>query len=206
MPTITCPACGRRIDLPDAELSLPSIQCARCDNHFCPATGQLLDETAVAVLDGTGYEPTVPTPERAAESAPGLQPGTKAALFVLVGVLALFGVLLTVALSSSRKKDQPAAKAKTPSESSAEQGKPGGPEDYAPSGGTDYVLGVWGWVCLIWALILFLSLAILAWVAGDIRARAPDQAPLWCLVILVGNLLGLLLWLGARPPLPRPPV
>src|SRR5262245_57718101 len=110
MPTVTCPACGRHIDLPDAEMPLLSITCARCDNHFCPATGQLLDETAVAVLDGTGCEPTVPTPEMAAESAPGLQPGTKAAIFVLVGVLGLFGVLLVVALSSSRKKDQQPAK------------------------------------------------------------------------------------------------
>lgn len=37
MSLIICPSCGRSIDLPEAEMHLPSIQCAVCDTHFSPA-------------------------------------------------------------------------------------------------------------------------------------------------------------------------
>jgi tetratricopeptide (TPR) repeat protein len=37
MPSVVCPGCGRHIDLPEDELELPSITCARCDTAFCPA-------------------------------------------------------------------------------------------------------------------------------------------------------------------------
>src|SRR5262245_42921931 len=59
MPVVICPACGRHIHLPDEEMSLPSIQCARCDNHFRPATGEVSPrgQTAVALPD-TASPPT----------------------------------------------------------------------------------------------------------------------------------------------------
>src|SRR5262249_17848652 len=37
MTIVVCPGCGRHIDLPAHELSLPSITCAACDSLFAPA-------------------------------------------------------------------------------------------------------------------------------------------------------------------------
>ena len=65
MPVVVCPACGRHINLPNEEMSLPSIQCARCDNHFCPATGEVSPrgQTAVALPDTTREEPASRLPQ-----------------------------------------------------------------------------------------------------------------------------------------------
>jgi hypothetical protein len=35
MPLVTCPCCGRKIDLPFNELSL-TIECAKCEIRFQP--------------------------------------------------------------------------------------------------------------------------------------------------------------------------
>src|SRR5262245_27299275 len=37
MPTVVCPGCSRRIELPIHEVSLPSITCAVCNSLFAPA-------------------------------------------------------------------------------------------------------------------------------------------------------------------------
>src|SRR5262249_22943965 len=87
-----CPACGRHIHLPDADMSLPSIQCARCDNHFCPATGEVSPrgQTVVALPDTTREEPASRLPQTNPDSpAPRLQPGT----IIAVAIIALALVL-----------------------------------------------------------------------------------------------------------------
>jgi len=93
MPTVICPACGRHILLPAEEMSLPSIQCARCDNHFCPATGEVSPkgQTAVALPDTTREKPASRLPQRIPD-APALrvQPGT----IIAVAIIALALVLV----------------------------------------------------------------------------------------------------------------
>lgn len=65
-----------------------------------------------------------------------------------------------------------------------------------------------GWLETHKVLVAFTALFVadiilLVSFARDIRRRAPEQAALWCLVLLIGGLLGAVLWLAARPPLPR---
>jgi hypothetical protein len=126
MRTVICPACGRHINLPDTEMSLPSIQCARCDNHFCPATGEVSPrgQTAVALPDTAAEKTALPVP---LPEPPHVQRGTLVACAILVGVLVLFGVLLAVALRrepTDRSADQGGGdakgKAKPPSDEGAE--------------------------------------------------------------------------------------
>ncbi len=64
MSVVICPGCNRSIDLIPDELFLPSIQCAVCDLHFCPRTGEALyrDEAAMPLLD-TSYQTFAPMPE-----------------------------------------------------------------------------------------------------------------------------------------------
>jgi hypothetical protein len=48
------------------------------------------------------------------------------------------------------------------------------------------------------ALPIF-SLMILAWVYRDARSRGENGA-LWIIILLIGNILGLILWFVVRPP------
>src|SRR5215471_6775385 len=98
MPVVICPACGRHIDLPDAEMLLPSIQCARCDNHFCPATGEVSPrgQTAVALPDTTREEPASLLPQTIPDApAPRVQRGTIIAGAIIALALVLGTVVMT---------------------------------------------------------------------------------------------------------------
>jgi len=73
-------------------------------------------------------------------------------------------------------------------------------DDPAPAAGP-------GWIerHTVLLTVLFMVVAdviLLVSFTRDIRRRAPEQAALWCLVLLIGGLLGAVLWLAARPPLP----
>ncbi len=67
----------------------------------------------------------------------------------------------------------------------------------AEDGGSDGYFGAAA------AFIALGAVLFLVWLGHDIRSRAPDQAALWALVILVGNVFGVLAWLVLRPPLRR---
>jgi len=90
---VVCPGCGRSIDLPSHELSLPSITCARCDTVFVPSTGQLL---APAVPDDSPAEYASPPP-----------PLRRGALFAVGGAIALTLLLILVVIASRPSKERP---------------------------------------------------------------------------------------------------
>ena len=48
-------------------------------------------------------------------------------------------------------------------------------------------------------IFLALSVALLVWVARDAKARGMDSAILWMLLVFFLNLLGLIIYLLARP-------
>src|SRR5262245_26673366 len=50
-------------------------------------------------------------------------------------------------------------------------------------------------------LVLLTPIAILFAFGRDVRARAPEQAALWMILLLLFGPLGMLAWLAARPPL-----
>jgi hypothetical protein len=62
-------------------------------------------------------------------------------------------------------------------------------------------LFIWGWICFCVVAFFAVSILVIIVLAKDVRARAPDQVPLWCLLFLFGGLFSVIFWLAARPPL-----
>lgn len=52
---------------------------------------------------------------------------------------------------------------------------------------------------LIWLGVIGLQIALLVWVARDAKARGMDSAILWMLLVLFFPLLGIVIYLFARP-------
>jgi len=59
--------------------------------------------------------------------------------------------------------------------------------------------GCCGTLILIPILFTVLSIALLVWVARDAKSRGMDSAILWMLLVFFLNLLGLLIYILARP-------
>lgn len=59
--------------------------------------------------------------------------------------------------------------------------------------------GCGGLMILIWLSIVALQIALLVWVARDAKARGMDSAILWMLLVLFFPLLGIVIYLFARP-------
>lgn len=53
--------------------------------------------------------------------------------------------------------------------------------------------------CLLPITFIVLSVVLLIWVARDAKARDMDNSVVWMLVVFVLNLLGLVIYLFARP-------
>ncbi len=52
---------------------------------------------------------------------------------------------------------------------------------------------------LFWIVLIVLNIALLVWVARDAKARGMDGAILWMLLVFFLSLLGLIIYLFARP-------
>jgi hypothetical protein len=59
--------------------------------------------------------------------------------------------------------------------------------------------GCGGVLILIWLSLIALQIALLVWVARDAKARGMDSAILWMLLVLFFPLLGIVIYLFARP-------
>src|ERR1700757_1827291 len=59
--------------------------------------------------------------------------------------------------------------------------------------------GCGGLLVLIWLSLIALQIALLIWVARDAKARGMDSAILWMLLVLFFPLLGIVIYLFARP-------
>ena len=59
--------------------------------------------------------------------------------------------------------------------------------------------GCGGMFLLIWLGVIGLQIALLVWVARDAKARGMDSAILWMLLVLFFPLLGIVIYLFARP-------
>lgn len=59
--------------------------------------------------------------------------------------------------------------------------------------------GCGGLFILIWLSVIALQIALLVWVARDAKARGMDSAILWMLLVLFFPLLGIVIYLFARP-------
>ena len=75
---------------------------------------------------------------------------------------------------------------------------PGGPDGSAVAGGAA------GCGCLVFMLLFFLGIAalhivILVWVARDAKARGMDSPVLWLLVVIFTGVIGLIVYIFARP-------
>jgi hypothetical protein len=60
-------------------------------------------------------------------------------------------------------------------------------------------LGCFGFVGFFFLAILALHIAILVWVARDAKNRGMDNAVLWMVLVMITGLLGLLIYVLARP-------
>jgi Phospholipase_D-nuclease N-terminal len=67
-----------------------------------------------------------------------------------------------------------------------------------PAGGLA-ACGCCGTFIFIPIVFLALSIALLVWVARDAKARGMDSAVLWMLLVFFLNLIGLVIYLFARP-------
>ena len=56
-----------------------------------------------------------------------------------------------------------------------------------------------GSVLMIPVVIIALNIALLVWVARDAKARGMDSAILWMLLVMFTSVIGLIIYLAARP-------
>src|SRR5260370_1153539 len=56
-----------------------------------------------------------------------------------------------------------------------------------------------GSILLIPIIIIVLNIALLVWVARDAKARCMDSAVLWMILVMVTSVIGLVIYLFARP-------
>jgi hypothetical protein len=59
--------------------------------------------------------------------------------------------------------------------------------------------GCGGLLILIWISLIGLQIALLIWVARDAKARGMDSAILWMLLVMFVPLLGIVIYIFARP-------
>lgn len=73
---------------------------------------------------------------------------------------------------------------------------PGPGEELVACGACGGTLGV---IILIVVAIIVLNLALLVWVARDAKARGMDSAVMWMILVMVTGIIGLIIYLFARP-------
>jgi hypothetical protein len=69
----------------------------------------------------------------------------------------------------------------------------------SPFAGCAACSGCGGLLLLCWLGLIGLQIALLVWVARDAKARGMDSAILWMLLVMFVPLIGLLIYLFARP-------
>jgi hypothetical protein len=174
---------------------LPSITCARCDAVFVPSTGQLL---APAVPDDSPAEYSPPPP-----------PVRRGVGLVVGGVVALTLLLIVIVVAT---RPRPKAKAPAPTPTAPVVKREATPEenldkiidretDRASAELFGITMGIIGWIVCVSVVYFAVAILIIVVLAKDVRARAPDQVPLWCLLFLLGGFFAVVFWLAARPPL-----
>ncbi len=73
------------------------------------------------------------------------------------------------------------------------------PNPAAPAAGCAVCSGCGGLFIVFWLAIIALQISLLVWVARDAKARGMDSAILWMLFVLFVPLIGILIYLFARP-------
>jgi hypothetical protein len=71
--------------------------------------------------------------------------------------------------------------------------------DGSPVAGCAACSGCGGLLLVLWLGLIALQIALLVWVARDAKARGMDGAVLWMLLVMFVPLLGLLIYIFARP-------
>jgi hypothetical protein len=69
----------------------------------------------------------------------------------------------------------------------------------SPLAGCAACSGCGGLLLICWLGLIALQIALLVWVARDAKARGMDSAVLWMLLVMFVPLLGLLIYIFARP-------
>lgn len=69
----------------------------------------------------------------------------------------------------------------------------------APAAGCAVCSGCGGFLIICWLGLVALQIALLVWVARDAKARGMDSAILWMLLVMFVPLVGILIYLFARP-------
>jgi len=72
-------------------------------------------------------------------------------------------------------------------------------DDASGAAGCAACSGCGGLLILIWIGLFALQIALLVWVARDAKARGMDSAILWMLLALFVPLLGIVIYVFARP-------
>lgn len=72
-------------------------------------------------------------------------------------------------------------------------------DDASGAAGCAACSGCGGLLILIWVSLIVLQIALLVWVARDAKARGMDSAILWMLLVFFVPLLGIVIYLFARP-------
>lgn len=69
----------------------------------------------------------------------------------------------------------------------------------SPFAGCAACSGCGGLLLICWLGLVALQIALLVWVARDAKARGMDSAVLWMLLVMFVPLIGLLIYIFARP-------
>jgi len=60
-------------------------------------------------------------------------------------------------------------------------------------------LGIFGFLAFLVFALIALNIALLVWVARDAKSRGMDSAVLWMILVMFTGVIGLIIYLFARP-------
>lgn len=72
-------------------------------------------------------------------------------------------------------------------------------DDAGAAAGCAGCVGMVGFLLVLVVGIIALHIAILVWVAKDSKARGMDNSVLWMILVMITGVLGLIIYLFARP-------
>jgi hypothetical protein len=176
------------------------IECAQCDTQFF-AGGEPPEPSTPAADDNEG-DNDYPPPRR---------PRVMLLVWALVaGLVAAVAVVVVIAIGAVNSSEHQTAKqAQAPKQAPVQprpvrpeaddQWRPNADEHRSPSPGELGALAGAGFLCVLAFAYLVLEILLLVWVARDARNRGVDGGAVWVLIILVTGLLGLIIYVAARP-------
>lgn len=74
-------------------------------------------------------------------------------------------------------------------------------DPYADTGGLALLTGAY---CIVGLVVFIINILILVWVYKDAKKRGASGA-LWVIIVLFTGIIGLIIWLVVRPPIPQQP-